>query len=205
MEKLTTRVSSLRAVSILMTISAWTASASSVYDTAVPEERVSITGAILSSLGYVFYLVMVTVALFITWRWLRLAYVTAERLEPVGIGYRKGWTFWGWIVPIVSLWFPKRIIEACYGIFQKYLKRQEDLEFGFWWATFIGSGITGWLSFRFYSIGEETTSTVLDVISSALFTLSLPGWLKVVGRISEAHDECLSQEVSNQNPDTSRA
>ena len=201
MESLAKRVPAIRVSSVLLAIASWAASASYIYLAAVPEEEMGFVAAIFSVVGLIFYLVMAVTAGLIAWRWLRTAYIAAARIQPGGIGYRQGWTFWGWLTPVVSLWFPKKIIEACFGIFLQFSKKQGGMDTGFWWGTWIGANIVSWVSFRLSAVGEEGVATVFDVISSVLLTLSLPGWLKVVEQLSKAHDECIAGQISNPAPD----
>lgn len=196
METLAKRVSAIRVSSVLLTIVSWTASASYIYLAAVPEEEMGFAAAIFSVVGLTFYWVMIVTAGLIAWRWLRTVYIAAARIQPGGIGYRQGWTFWGWVTPVVFLWIPKRIIESCFRIFLQFSRKQGDLDTGFWWGTWIGSNLLGWFSFTLSAVGEDGASTVFGVIDSVLLTLSLPGWLKVVEKLSKAHDECIAGQIS---------
>ncbi|MGV9879453.1 DUF4328 domain-containing protein [Streptomyces sp. NPDC003006] len=41
--------------------------------------------------------------------WFRRVRVNAEVFEPYIHRKTRGWTVWGWFVPVVNLWFPRRI------------------------------------------------------------------------------------------------
>ncbi|MGW1889526.1 DUF4328 domain-containing protein [Streptomyces sp. NPDC002004] len=42
--------------------------------------------------------------------WLRAARVNAEVFRPDGHELSRGWVFWGWVVPIANLWYPRRVV-----------------------------------------------------------------------------------------------
>jgi hypothetical protein len=72
--------------------------------------------------------------------WFRRARINAERFS-----YRqrraRGWTFWGWIVPIVNLWFPFQIMG---DIWRAGLPDQERGKTAWlpalWWTCWLLSG-----------------------------------------------------------------
>ena len=74
--------------------------------------------------------------------WFRRARINAERLD-----YRqrraRGWTFWGWIIPIVSLWFPFQIMG---DIWRAGLPPQQRRKTAWlpavWWTCWLLSGFS---------------------------------------------------------------
>jgi Domain of unknown function (DUF4328) len=73
--------------------------------------------------------------------WFRRARINAERH-----GYRqrraRGWTFWGWIVPIVNLWFPFQIMG---DVWRAGLPNQERGKTAWppalWWTCWLLGGL----------------------------------------------------------------
>jgi membrane-associated phospholipid phosphatase len=47
----------------------------------------------------------------ITSLWLKKLHIAATAINPSAMRLKRPWVFWSWIVPVVSLWFPKNIIE----------------------------------------------------------------------------------------------
>ncbi|WP_329118257.1 DUF4328 domain-containing protein [Streptomyces sp. NBC_01465] len=41
--------------------------------------------------------------------WFHRVRVNAEVFAPFGHRKSRGWAYWGWIVPVVNLWYPRRI------------------------------------------------------------------------------------------------
>ena len=74
--------------------------------------------------------------------WLRRARINAEHR-----GWRqrraRGWTFWGWILPVVSLWIPFQIMGDIWraGIPARQRHKIAWLP-ALWWATWLLSGVT---------------------------------------------------------------
>ena len=81
--------------------------------------------------------------------WLHRARINAERL-----GYRQrhspGWTFWGWIIPIVNLWFPVQILGDIWRPGQPERKQRHHLPQlpALWWTCWLVSGLTVAMSGR---------------------------------------------------------
>jgi len=74
--------------------------------------------------------------------WFRRARINAEHR-----GWRqrraRGWTFWRWIVPIVSLWFPFQIMGDIWraGLPARQRRNTAWLP-ALWWTTWLLSGVT---------------------------------------------------------------
>jgi Domain of unknown function (DUF4328) len=74
--------------------------------------------------------------------WFRRARINAERHD-----YRqrraRGWTFWGWIVPIVNIWFPFQIMG---DIWRAGLPAQQRRKTAWlpalWWTCWLLSGLS---------------------------------------------------------------
>lgn len=74
--------------------------------------------------------------------WLRRARINAEHR-----GWRqrraRGWTFWGWVLPVVSLWIPFQIMGDIWraGIPARKRRKFAGLP-ALWWVTWLLSGLT---------------------------------------------------------------
>jgi len=74
--------------------------------------------------------------------WLHRARINAEHR-----GWRqrraRGWTFWGWVLPVVSLWIPFQIMGDIWraGIPARKRRRVAWLP-ALWWVTWLLSGLT---------------------------------------------------------------
>lgn len=74
--------------------------------------------------------------------WFHRARINAERH-----GYRqrraRGWAFWGWIVPIVNIWFPFQIMGDIWraGLPAEQRRKTAWLP-ALWWTCWLLSGLT---------------------------------------------------------------
>jgi|SRR6266851_954496 len=74
--------------------------------------------------------------------WFRRAMINAERH-----GYRqrraRGWAFWGWIVPIVSIWFPFQIMGDIWRAGLPAPDRRKTAWLpALWWTCWLLSGLS---------------------------------------------------------------
>jgi hypothetical protein len=131
---------------------------------------------------------LVTAIVFLIW--FRRARINAERL-----GWRqrraRGWTFWGWIVPIVNLWIPFQIMG---DIWRAGLPPAERAWTAWlpvsWWVSWLASapllwiqtgssaksdgGLThGWLNFVFFAIAGLTLMAIIHRVSNG--PVGIPG------------------------------
>ncbi|RLU99304.1 hypothetical protein CTZ27_15285 [Streptomyces griseocarneus] len=60
----------------------------------------------VSGLAQMVLLLLTAVAFLV---WFHQVRINAEVFRPDGHRMRRGWTVWSWFVPVVNLWFPKKI------------------------------------------------------------------------------------------------
>jgi len=73
--------------------------------------------------------------------WFRRARINAERHD-----YRqrraRGWAFWGWIVPIVNIWFPYQIMGDIWRAGLPVQQRRKTAWLpALWWTCWLLSGV----------------------------------------------------------------
>ena len=107
--------------------------------------------------------------------WFYRARINAERH---GCRQRRarGWAFWGWIVPIVNLWFPFQIMG---GIWRAGLPAEQRGETAWqpalWWTCWLLSGL------GIYGAGEMSVKSgsvphmAADTNTASLFFLAVAG------------------------------
>ena len=105
--------------------------------------------------------------------WFRRARINAERH-----GYRqrraRGWTFWGWIVPIVNLWFPFQLMGDIWraGLPAERRGRTAWLP-ALWWTCWLLSGVSFGMGKS--AVPKTTPHLAADTLSSSLCALALAG------------------------------
>jgi hypothetical protein len=118
--------------------------------------------------------------------WFRRARINAE-----GHGYRqrraRGWAFWGWLIPIVNLWFPFQIMGDIWRAGLPEAKRRKTAWLpALWWTCWLLSGL---------SFGVRATSSdngvlprlAADTPAMSLCLLAICGALliAIIGAVSD--------------------
>jgi len=137
--------------------------------------------------------------------WLARARRNAEDICVAEHRRARGWVFWGWIVPIVSLWFPYMFVEDVYkasrpdnphDLVSLSTVRGSGL-LGVWWGFWVARLVTSWIlivSLR----GEETVemfhrAAVINTVSLVVSVAAAVAFIMIIRRISGWQD----QKVSN--------
>ena len=98
--------------------------------------------------------------------WFRRARINAERH-----GYpqrrARGWAFWGWIVPIVNLWFPFQIMGDIWraGLPPRQRRKTAWLP-ALWWTSWLISGLSFGTQAKFEPVPHIAASTPAFVLCS---------------------------------------
>lgn len=147
--------------------------------------------AIAAVLGLVGILTVVAwlVALVLTGVWLLKLRGFAERVNPhFQHGRRRWWAFGGWVVPVVSLWFPLQYLGNLRDALRPHTN--SGSLFGWWWAAFL----TTLFASRILPPDGETLQSLESMGTSAvvlagLVLVALVPWLLVVRRLATAVTE----------------
>ncbi|MDG4864698.1 DUF4328 domain-containing protein, partial [Streptomyces sp. T-3] len=79
---------------------------------------------------------LATIVLFIVWFW--RVRMNGEAFAPEYHAKHRLWTVFGWFVPIVSLWFPRRIAVDIWNASQdNSTKSRSTALLNWWWAVFL--------------------------------------------------------------------
>ncbi|MEI5007743.1 DUF4328 domain-containing protein [Streptomyces sp. PmtA] len=75
--------------------------------------------------------------------WFRRARINAEVFAPDRHSLVRGWAVWGWIVPVVNLWIPRRVAldiwsASAPGAHLGPAPRQSNRLVNAWWTAWIG-------------------------------------------------------------------
>jgi hypothetical protein len=116
--------------------------------------------------------------------WLTRARTNAQRIDPRRTHRRRrGWAWWGWVVPVVSLWFPYQVVRDVDAAAGDYPSRL----LGWWWASWLAllvvSGIDDRLAAGVEPAGPDTLTVLVRLLSWALTIAGLLLWHRVLTRI----------------------
>ena len=136
---------------------------------------------------------LVPIAMIAAWifttRWLFELYKVAKDTDPVAMRLKRPWIFWGWIVPVVSLWFPKLIIEDLL----KFRNSEQSNELVgretlTWWLTWVGFALVnnvGIVSAFSAPEGYIPIRPELEIAGACILTASYFVWVRIVKALSQ--------------------
>jgi len=120
----------------------------------------------------------------ITSLWLKKVHIAATATNPTAMRLKRPWVFWSWIVPVVSLWFPKNIIEdllkAEGSDESKSLIGKDTLT---WWLTWVGFALVnniGIVSAFDAADGYVPIRPELELAGACLLTGAYLVWIRIV-------------------------
>lgn len=154
------------------------------YDTWTPYDIFGLTWIIVAAAAYV-----------ITCLWLYQVRTNLEVLSPgAEHARRKGWVWAGWLVPLVSLWFPFQIVR---DVLKGLPGPLPTTLIGGWWTLWLftlvtsqmGPGLTGYDDIdtdAVQRLGDIEGTNAASTIAAALL------WLAIIRRITKAQDRALA-------------
>ncbi|ARF58402.1 DUF4328 domain-containing protein [Streptomyces gilvosporeus] len=95
---------------------------------------------------------LATAVVFIVW--FHRTRVNAEVFAPDYQSKKRGWAIWGWLVPVVNLWFPRRIATDIWNASADPNSRSRAL-LNWWWALWIVDLSFGRLAGQRYAKAES--------------------------------------------------
>ncbi|MER6154954.1 DUF4328 domain-containing protein [Streptomyces sp. NPDC001868] len=119
--------------------------------------------------------------------WFHRVRVNAEVFEPFGHRKKRGWAIGSWFVPVVNLWFPRRIALDCWDASGPWRKPRSHALVNTWWTLWLLSLFAGELGDRMYIRAEEVEEyrlaaqrmlfadslEIVSAVFAALFVLAL--------------------------------
>jgi hypothetical protein len=132
--------------------------------------------------------------------WLSRARANAMLIAPDQVRRSAVWAWLGWWVPIVSLWFPKQIVDDSWRITsssaavgQRGRYRDTSLWWGLWIAYTLLGNYADNLAFkeRLWGTNDVHQGVVpaLEIVVAILGSLAFAAWVPVVRGLSQAQTE----------------
>ncbi|MFJ9582953.1 DUF4328 domain-containing protein [Streptomyces acidicola] len=100
--------------------------------------------------------------------WFHRVRVNAEVFHPFGHRKKRGWAVGGWFVPIVNLWFPRRIALDIWDASSPWNAPRSHALVNAWWGAWVISQVTGRLASTAYR-GAETAPEIERAVGQILF------------------------------------
>ncbi|WP_329365110.1 DUF4328 domain-containing protein [Streptomyces sp. NBC_01483] len=100
--------------------------------------------------------------------WFYRVRINAEVFDPFGQEMGRAWTGWGWFVPVVNLWFPRRIMLNTWDASRPAGSRTAHGLVNAWWAMWTITLVVGRAGFVSYR-GAETAADLYGAAGEVLF------------------------------------
>jgi hypothetical protein len=107
--------------------------------------------------------------------WFLRVRVNAEVFNPFGHTMKRGWAGWGWFVPIVSLWFPRRIMLDIWDASSPAGTRASHALVNAWWTAWLIALFTSrndFSTFDHADTTDEIRSGVVQVLVSDVIDIA---------------------------------
>ncbi|MBC2901422.1 DUF4328 domain-containing protein [Streptomyces cupreus] len=101
--------------------------------------------------------------------WFHRVRVNAEVFSPFGHSKKRGWAIGGWFVPIIHLWYPRRITLDIWDASSPWAAPRPHGLVNAWWTLWVISLIAGRASFTQYK-QSKTPKEIQDAVQSVLIT-----------------------------------
>ena len=117
-------------------------------------------------------------------RWLGRLHDAATADNPTAIRRSRRWVIWGWIVPVVSLWFPKNLIDDLLKTTgSEEAKKLIGKDSMTWWLTWIGYALVN--NFSTVAAFDAPSDYVpirpeIEIAAACLMTGSYLVWIRIV-------------------------
>ncbi|MGJ7441973.1 DUF4328 domain-containing protein [Aquipuribacter sp. MA13-6] len=129
------------------------------------------------------------VALVLTALWLTAVRRNVEQVAPGSQRRGAVWTWLGWLVPVVSLWFPYQVVADA-----GRASTRRALAYGGWWAAFLVAlglqNVAGQLIGGFTGVVDADLVQALPVVEAlgvAALATAFVLWARIVLTVSAVH------------------
>lgn len=123
--------------------------------------------------------------------WLFRVRANAEVLAPGHHRRGKPWLIFGWVVPIVNLWFPKQIVDDIWSASSRVARSPRGL-FHAWWAAWLigvwGARVASRLLLRADDLQTIADAARFDAISNVLMLIAAVLAIGIIRKITTAQE-----------------
>ena len=133
--------------------------------------------------------------------WLSRAQRNAIALEPREVRRSPAWSWLGWVVPIVSFWFPKQIVDDSWRVAARRTGGAPGRTW-MWWLLWLVYLILLNVATRLVDDYPESSgiSPGLEVTIACVSALAMAAWVPIVLGLSRAHERLLGGPVAPPAP-----
>jgi len=138
-------------------------------------------------------LIFVTITSIVAWfaviRWMRERYDDFQASSPGHMRLSRQWITWSWLVPIVSLWYPKKMIDDLLGASTSVRPTKSGngpIRTQTWWATWVTYTLMANLSTLEMAFAPKDTVPFqpnTQIAAACILTASYTVWERIVRQI----------------------
>ena len=147
---------------------------------------------IVGSLQFVLFLI--TGVMFLIW--FQAAYRNLYVLRKIETTKEPSWAVWGFIIPIISLFYPYKIASEIWIGNQEYVKsvkpefeiNRETILIGWWWAFYLVSNLLSNFLFRMSDNFSSLTQSKIFLVSDMIDLIGIGITLKMVEMLIETEE-----------------
>jgi hypothetical protein len=130
----------------------------------------------------------------VTSLWLSRAMDNALILRPDGQRRTRGWAWFGWILPIVYLWFPKQILDDSAAATAPAAGDTRPFRTNLYWSLWVTALVIGAIgSGASFAAADGSVQQVILLLESAVLTAALGPWILLVRRLSAIQDRLAAE------------
>ena len=183
-------------MSTLVLVTTWMAAISSIPSARRYQQQLDIGVAAADiTTWYATFSLLVTLASIGTWfatiSWMGHRYDENVERAPGSMRLSRRWILWSWLLPIVSLWYPKVLIEDLLKSSKSYSvvageSEQEPVNVRLWWATWLTYTImSNLMTLQMFFLPEKTVPFQPNYViaSACILTASYSLWVIIVRKI----------------------
>jgi hypothetical protein len=121
-------------------------------------------------------------AFFVVCPWLQAGRKFAETANPAArFARRPAWTWLGWWVPVVFLWFPYQVVRDTRNAVVPVGERRARL--GLWWTCWLLFGLTA------YSPAPADLEVIVRSVAALALLLAFVQWIRIVREITRGQEK----------------
>ena len=178
----------------LMLASVWIVALSSIPSARDYQQQLD-DGAVPKDIATLFstLLILVTIASIAAWfvvvKWMRERYDEREAIEPGRMRLSRSWITWSWLLPIVSFWYPKKMIDDLLATTPRVTSedtKSSPINTRLWWSTWITYTImTNLTTLQMAFLPEDTVpfQPNVEIAAACILTASYTVWENIVRKI----------------------
>jgi hypothetical protein len=115
-----------------------------------------------------------------------------QQAGPYGLDHGAHWVYQGWIVPVASLFFPKRIVHDSWKVTAEGVGDGSTAgSTTIWWSCWVAYSVLSGVSSQFGGIHPR-----VDLAVAVLSFAALLAWARVMRNVSATQDRLVAARES---------